>query len=224
MTPPGAGAYSHYVTELIRAPNSVDPFDRRKTQPATDQLQEGVQRRRPSMVTRAGSRRATSPILKSNEFVDSDEGNHLRKSPVSSVTMRWVWSPTSSFFAAAHDEGSAGSKRPRSQSLSRSVRLRPYESSYFQPPGPSAREVASMFTDCASLLPARPRQLMLEAVAAKNEETAQKSISTTCRGARNDSVGVLTTGGRCPGPDLRPGALVWTQGSVRAKSPGRERG
>ena len=107
------------------------------------------------------------------ESIDEDEGCLLRWSPSRSVTMRWVWPSTSSFFAAAHDEGSAGSCRPCTHLLSRSERLRPYESSYFLAKEPSSEQLASMFTDCEALLPATPRQTMLEAVAVEKLETVE---------------------------------------------------
>ena len=115
-----------------------------------------------------------SPLsVQSVEMIDTHEDCHLSSSPAPSVTMRCVWPLAMSFIGAAHDRGSARSCRPCRHPLSRSERLRPYESSYFLAKEPSSEQLASMFTDCEALLPATPRQTMLEAVAVEKVETAE---------------------------------------------------
>ena len=207
---------------MIPAPISLGPLGWCKFAPRTCQPQKGVRRSSPARVSRVGSRHASVLSLQSVELIDADEHYHLRRSPARAVTMRWVWLSAVSFFGSTQDGGSPGSNRPRRQPPSRSVRLRPYESSYFLPSGPSSGQLASMFTDVEALLPALPGRPCWRAEHAKDEETAQSVHCTTCRGAHDDHVAMLTTSGRYRGPDLRPEARTHARASVGANLRGRE--
>ena len=79
-----------------------------------------------------------------------------------------------------------------------------------------------MFTDVEALLPALPGRACWRAEEAEDEETAKSVHGTTCRGTRDDSVGMLTTSGRYRGPDLRPEARTHARASVGANHRARE--
>ena len=173
------------------------------------------------MLRRVKRRRATKASVRFFMVIDNEQVARVRHAPPSASIIRPCDGTRS---ALLEERGSAGSKRPCRRWLSRLVRLRPYESSYFLASGPSSGQLASMFTDFEALWPALCGPGLLEAVAAEIGETAKKVNCTSCSGAHDDSVGVSTPSGRCPGPDLRPGACGRTGGSVRTKSPDKERG
>ena len=79
---------------------------------------------------------------------------------------------------------------------------------------PTASAILEDLSDPAFCMPDRP----------KIDETAKKVNCTSCSGAHDDSAGVSTPSGRCPGPDLRPGACGRTDGPSRANLRRRGRG
>ena len=102
--------------------------------------------------------------------------------------------------------------------------LRPYQDELIPSVGPSAANVASMFTDCEALLLDAPGKAASCQFLAEDDKTAQNFVPSDCRGARDGSKTMSTTSWGPRTPVLCPVASGRTDPSVRAKSPAREGG
>ena len=102
--------------------------------------------------------------------------------------------------------------------------LRPYQDELIPSAGPSAANVASMFTDCEALLLDAPWKAASCQFLAEGDKTAQNVLPSDCRGSRYGSKTMSTTSWGLRTPDICPAASGRTDPSVRAKSPVRVKG